>query len=179
VELHIRKLDLPATILRPVSFMETYYIPAVETGILAGALRDPIRADKPYQLIATDDIGAWAALAFSRPESFIGKALEIAGDELTNPEIAATFARVMGRPVKFQRLPLFLTRIVLGKEFHQMFKWFNDEGYRADLAALKRDYPEAKPTSLEAWLTREGWAKKSKTYAPHDKTFIVKIPKAK
>jgi uncharacterized protein YbjT (DUF2867 family) len=179
IELYIRELGLPATILRPVSFMETYYIPDVEKGLLRGTLLDPIRADKPYQLIATDDIGEWAALALTQPARFIGKAIEIAADELTNPQIADTFSRVMGRPVKFRRLPLFLTRLVLGREFHQMFKWFDEEGYRADLQALRRDYPEVKPTSLEAWLTREGWAKKNTTYAPHAKTFIAKIPKAK
>jgi uncharacterized protein YbjT (DUF2867 family) len=179
IELHIRELGLPATILRPVSFMETYYIPAVEKGLLGGTLLDPIRADKPYQLIATDDIGEWAALALTQPERFIGKSLEIAGDELTNPQIAASFARVMGRAVKFRRLPLFVTRLALGREFYQMFKWFNDEGYRADLTALRRDYPEVKPTSLEVWLEREGWANKSRTYAPHPKTFIAKIPKAR
>jgi uncharacterized protein YbjT (DUF2867 family) len=179
IELYIRELGLPATILRPVSFMETYYIPDVEKGILQGRLLDPIRPDKPYQLIATDDIGEWAALALTQPQRFLGNALEIAGDELTNPQIAATFERVLGRPVKFRRLPLFVTRVVLGREFHQMFKWFNEQGYRADLQSLRRDYPEVKPTTFEAWLVREGWAKKPKAYAPHAKTFIAKIPKAK
>lgn len=60
-----------------------------------------------------------------------------------------------------------------------MFGWFNEQGYRADIAALRRDYPEVTPTSLEAWLTREGWGSKGTTYAPHAKTFIAKIPKAK
>jgi uncharacterized protein YbjT (DUF2867 family) len=159
--------------------METYYIPAVEKGILGGTLRDPIRAEKPYQLIATDDIGAWAALAFSSPQRFIGKALELAGDELTNPQIAETFAGVLGHPVTFRRLPLFLTRVVLGKEFHQMFKWFNEEGYRADIRALKRDYPEAQITPLRQWLQREGWAEKGTRYTRHAKTFEVAIPKAR
>src|SRR5262245_54866254 len=68
VEKHIRKLGLPATMLRPVSFMETYHIEQVEIGILKGKLVDPIRADKPYQTIATDDIGAFVALAFERPK---------------------------------------------------------------------------------------------------------------
>jgi NmrA-like family len=62
VEQHIRKLGLPATILRPTAFMENYYIEQVEIGILKGTLRDPIRADKPYQTIATEDIGRFAAL---------------------------------------------------------------------------------------------------------------------
>src|SRR5262249_39590886 len=142
IESHIRALGIPSAILRPVTFMETYYVPAVEKGILGGALRDPIRRDKKLQLIASDDIGEGAAPVFARPSDFIGKALEIAGDELTNVEIAATFARVLGRPVVFRKLPLLLTRIVLGKEFHQMFRWFNEEGYRADLPGLRRDYPE-------------------------------------
>jgi uncharacterized protein YbjT (DUF2867 family) len=177
IELHIRELGLPATILRPVTFMETYYAPAVEKGILRGKLVDPIRGEKRVQLIATDDIGEWAALALTEPRRFVGKALEIAGDELTNPQIAATFTRVLGRRVTFQRLPLFVTRLVLGKEFHEMFRWFNEHGYRADLALLRREYPEVRPTSLEAWLTREGWGNKGRTYAPHAKTFIAQIPK--
>ena len=149
----------------------------VEKGILGGKLVDPIRAEKRVQLIATDDIGEWAALALTEPARFLGKALEIAGDELSNPEIAATFAQVLGRPVRFQRLPLFVTRLVLGKEFHQMFKWFNEEGYRADLALLRREYPEVELTSLDAWLRREGWSRKGRSYARHAKTFIAKIPR--
>jgi uncharacterized protein YbjT (DUF2867 family) len=177
IENHVRELGLPATILRPVGFMENYYIPAVEKALIGGTLLDAVRVDKPYQLICTDDIGAFAALAFAKPGAFIGKAIEIAGDELTNPAIAATFGRVMGRPIKFRRLPLFLTRIMLGKEFHQMFKWFNEAGFQADIPALRRDYPEIAWTSLEDWLKREGWAGK-KNYARHAKTFDARIPKA-
>src|SRR6516225_9309326 len=126
VEKYIRGLGLPATILRPVAFMENYYIDQVEIGILQGKLIDPIRADKPYQTIAADDIGAFAALAFERPQEFIGVALEIAGSELTNLEAAQVFSRVLGKPVKFRRLPMPMVRLVLGKEFYQMFRWFND-----------------------------------------------------
>ena len=176
VENYIRERGLPATILRPVGFMENYYIPAVEKALIVGKLIDAVRADKPYQLIATDDIGAFAALAFAQPDRFIGKAIEIAGDELTNPQIAATFSRVMGRPVTFRRLPLLLTRVVLGKEFYQMFKWFNEAGFRADIPALRRDYPEVELTSLDAWIRREGWANKTR-YEPHEKTFDAKLPK--
>src|SRR5262245_60594624 len=53
IENHIRKLGLPATMLRPAAFMENYYIDQVEIGILKGRLMDPIRADKPYQLPLT------------------------------------------------------------------------------------------------------------------------------
>ncbi len=176
VENYVHELGLPATILRPVGFMENYYIPAVEKALIGGKLLDSVRADKPYQLICSEDIGAFAGLAFAQPDRFIGKAVEIAGEELTNPQIAATFSRVMGRTVKFRRLPLPLTRVLLGKEFYQMFKWFNEAGFRADILALRRDYPGVAWTSLEQWLTREGWAGKN-VYARHSKTFDAKIPK--
>src|SRR6516162_4540493 len=161
IEKHIRQLALPATIFRPASFMETYHILEVEVGILKGRLADPIRGDKPYQTIATDDIGAFVALAFERPNDFVGWELEIAGSELTNPEAAQVFSRVLGKPVKFRRLPLPVVRLVLGREFYAMFRWFNEEGYKADITALRRRYPEVHLHTLEEWLREEGWHKRA------------------
>lgn len=162
VENIIRDLGLPTTIIRPAAFMETYYIDQVEMGILKGKLADPIRGDKPYQTIATDDIGAFVALAFERPTEFIGKELEIAGSELTNLEAAKVFSRVLGKTVKFQKLPLALVRLVLGKEFYLMFRWFNEAGFKADISALRRRYPEVYLHTLEEWLRVEGWHKRAR-----------------
>jgi len=161
VEKHIRSLGLPATVIRPAAFMEMYYVDQVEIGILKGKFADPIRADKPYQTIATDDIGAFVALAFERPAEFIGKELEIAGSELTNSEAAQVFSRVLGKPVKFQKLPLPLVRLILGKEFYLMFRWFNEAGFKADIPGLRRAYPEVHLHTLEEWLRKEGWHKRA------------------
>jgi uncharacterized protein YbjT (DUF2867 family) len=162
VEKHIRALGLPATMIRPAAFMETYYIDQVEIGILKGKLADPVRGDKPYQTIATDDIGAFVALAFERPSEFIGKELEIAGSELTNVEAAKVFSAVLGKPVKFQKLPLPLVRLILGREFYVMFRWFNEAGCKADIAGLRRQYPEIHLHTLEQWLRKEGWHKRAR-----------------
>ena len=162
VENAIRSLGLPATILRPVAFMEDYYVDVVEIGILKGKLADPVRGDKPYQTIATDDIGAFVALAFERPSEFIGKELEIAGSELTNVETAKVFSRVLGKPVKFQKLPLALVRIMLGNEFYRMFRWFNEAGFQANIPGLRRTYPEVHLHTLEEWLRKEGWHKRAR-----------------
>ena len=169
VEKHVRSLNLPVTILRPASFMETYHITEVEIGLLKGKLADPIRGDKPYQTIATDDIGAFAALAFERPKEFIGLDLEIAGSELTNIDAAKVFSRVLNRPVKFQKLPLPIVRLVLGKEFYEMFHWFNSKGYQANIPELRRRYPEVRLHSLEDWLREDGWDKRGLRFrAPKD-----------
>jgi uncharacterized protein YbjT (DUF2867 family) len=162
VEQHVHKLGLPATIVRPVAFMENYYVDQVEIGILKGRLLDPIRGDKPYQTIAADDIGAFVALSFERPKELIGEAVEIAGSELTNIEAAAVFSRVLGKKVTFRRLPMPIVRFALGQEFYQMFRWFNQAGFKADIEGLRRRFPEIHLRSLEEWLRDEGWHKRAR-----------------
>ena len=169
IEKHIRSLQLPSTVLRPVSFMETYHILEVEIGLLKGKLADPIRGDKPYQTIATDDIGAFAALAFERPKQFIGLELEIAGSELTNVQAAEVFSRVLNRRVKFQKLPMPIVKLFLGKEFYEMFHWFNAKGYQANIPELRRKYPEIHLHTLEEWLREDGWDRRGLRFrAPKD-----------
>ena len=166
IENHIRRLALPATMLRPAAFMENYYVDQVEIGILKGKLLDPIRADKPYQTIAADDIGAFVALAFERPQEFIGLELEIAGSELTNLQAAEVLSRVLGKPVRFRKLPMPIVRLVLGREFYQMFRWFNEAGFQANIPELRRRYPEVHLQTLEEWLRNEGWHKRAKRVRP-------------
>ena len=160
IEKHIRQINLAETIFRPAAFMEMYNVLEVELGLLKGKLADPLRGDRPYQTIATDDVGAFVALAFERPTEFIGKQLEIAGSELTNVEAAKVFSRVMGRPVKFRRLPMPIVRLFMSKEFYKMFLWFNEAGFKADIASLRRRYPEVHLHTLEEWLREEGWHKR-------------------
>lgn len=169
VEKHIRQLALPATIFRPAAFMEMYNVLEVEVGLLKGKLVDALRGDKPYQTIATDDIGAFVALAFERPKEFIGLELEIAGSELTNLDAAKVFSRVLARPVRFSKLPLPIVRLFMSKEFYKMFRWFNEAGFKADIAALRRSYPEVHLHTLEEWLREEGWHKRGlRMHAPKD-----------
>ena len=160
IEKYIRSLGLPATIFRPVGFMEMYHMLEIEVRLLKGTFADPVRPDKPFQTIATDDVGAFVALAFERPKDFMGVELEIAGSELTSREAAEVFGRVLNRPMKSQRLPLFMIRLLFGKEFYKMFRWFNDEGFKADIPELRRKYPEVRLHTLEEWLREEGWDKR-------------------
>ena len=160
IEKYIRDLKLSATVFRPAAFMEVYHILEVEVGLLKGRLADPIRGDKPYQTIATDDIGGFVALAFERPKDFIGLELEIAGSELTNVQAAEVFSRVLNRPVKFKKLPMLIVKLFLGKEFYEMFHWFNEAGFQANIPELRRKYPEVHLHTLEEWLREDGWDKR-------------------
>jgi uncharacterized protein YbjT (DUF2867 family) len=152
IEQHIREIGLPFTILRPVAFMENYN--RSRDAILAGTLSQySIRPDVTMQLIAVEDIAEFAVLAFERPEEFVGKALEIAGEESTMPEQAELFSRVIGRPVYYVELPE--SDWNRGEEAQRMLRWFNEEGYKADIPALRKLHPGL--IALESWLRKTGW----------------------
>lgn len=153
VEEHVRKLALPYTILRPVFFMQNWE--TMRESILEGTLAQPLNPDKPFQHVAVKDVGAFAAIAFEHPDEWIGREVDIAGDEQTMPEIAETFGRVIGREVDYYQVPWDQFEEQMGEEYAVMYRWFNDVGYEADIDALRREYPEL--TTFERYLRSHGW----------------------
>ncbi|MEU8277174.1 NmrA/HSCARG family protein [Microbispora bryophytorum] len=156
IEREIHVLGLPATILRPVSFMEnftTYNRPVLEDGTLV--VRLPAQPGTPMQLIGVDDIGVFAALAFERPGRFLGRTVDLGGDELTPPEIAATFGRVCGLPARFERTPIEQVR-AFDEWVARMFEFFEERPpAQVDLRALRSEHPGL--MTLETWLRATGW----------------------
>jgi uncharacterized protein YbjT (DUF2867 family) len=113
-----------------------------------------LRPSRKRHLIAVDDIGAFVALAFEHPEVYIGKALELGGDALTEAEVAATFSRVLGHPVALVNPPANPDQPV-SEELLLMWRWFDEEGYASDPAKLRAIYPGLQ--TLETWIQRTGW----------------------
>ena len=153
IEQHIQALGLPYTILRPVAFMENYNWrrPQITNGAFSSFGLGP---DKRTQLIAVDDIGAFTALAFENPQAYLGKTIELAGDEPTETQIAATFSKVIGRPVTLAA-PQMPAGASPTPEMMAMFRFFSGPAYDADIAALRKVYPALK--TLEQWLRETGW----------------------
>jgi uncharacterized protein YbjT (DUF2867 family) len=156
IEEHIHALGIPATILRPVSFMDnfaTYNRPVLQDGELVVSLA--VRPELPMPLIAVADIGALAAIAFGRPGQFLGRTVEIAGDARTPPQIAEIFGRACARPARFRQTPIEQVR-AFDTQLAQMFTFFNEHpSGLPDLAALRAEHPEL--MSLETWLRATAW----------------------
>jgi uncharacterized protein YbjT (DUF2867 family) len=153
VEEHVRASGVPYTVLRPVYFMQNWEM--MREPILGGTLPQPLDPGKPFQMIDADDIGVFAAMAFENPDGWIGREVDLAGDELTMPEIAATFSRVIGRQVDYFQVPWEGFEEQMGEEFTVMYRWFNDYGYEADVAGLRKEHPGL--VSLEQYLRTHGW----------------------
>jgi uncharacterized protein YbjT (DUF2867 family) len=153
VEEHVRQIELPYTILRPTALMQNWEM--MREMILGGTLAQALDPDKPLQQVAVEDVGAFAAIAFENPEGWIGREVDLAGDEQSMPEIAETFARVIGREVSYYQVPWDQFEEQMGEEVTVNYRWFNDVGYEADIATLQQEYPEL--TTFEQYLRSHGW----------------------
>ncbi len=154
IEEHIRDLDLAATILRPAGFMEDFTSPA--RFFQNGSLNVPWHDDLVMQLIAIDDIGAFAALAFANPEGYLGKAMEITGDRLTAPQIADALSTSADRPIPHTQVPL-QALWEHAPEAAKVFTWASERYYDTDLAPLRQTHPGL--MDFSTWLNRSGKAR--------------------
>ena len=153
IERYLEELGLPHTIVRPVAFMDN--LEWARAGISNGSFSSwGVREDKRTQLIAVDDIGAIVAVVFSDRPRFLGRTLEIAGDELTELEQAEALTKVIGRPVKLepQQQP---EGGAVDEEQLSGARFFNGEGYSADIAAVRKIHPGLQ--TLEQYLRKAGW----------------------
>jgi uncharacterized protein YbjT (DUF2867 family) len=101
----LRTLPIPVTFLRPGWFMENAawdVTSARDQGILHSFLQ-PL--DKPVPMVATADVGRVAAGLLL--ESWRGvRVVELEGPRRVTPnDIAQTFARIIGHPVRAQAVP--------------------------------------------------------------------------
>lgn len=154
IEQHLADLELPVTVLRPTFLMENFDIPELKQAIMGGSLYFAMAADTRLQLVAADDVGALAALAFDDPAA-VGSPTEIAGEEMPMAEVAATFGRFLGRPVQYVAMP-YESAAQFDPNLATLGAWLDREGYRADLPALRRLRPGL--LTLDAWLRRTHWA---------------------
>jgi uncharacterized protein YbjT (DUF2867 family) len=91
-------------------------------------------------------------MAFSGQAEFVGRTMELSGDELTESEIAATLSRVTGREVKLAQRAVDGQR---SEEMKAMREFFNGKAYDADIPALRKLYPALH--TFEGWLRETGW----------------------
>jgi uncharacterized protein YbjT (DUF2867 family) len=156
IEQHIRKIGLPATIFRPAFFMYNFEAADIQKNIMEGVFTLALKADRPVQMLAVEDLAIFVNLAFKKPEEYIGKAIDLAGVELTMTEAAEAFSRAVGKPVRFIEQSIAEVRR-FNKDMARMFEWLNENRGHADIPALRSLHPGL--MTLDTWLRWAGWAR--------------------
>jgi uncharacterized protein YbjT (DUF2867 family) len=144
------------TVLKPAFMMDNFaqpkatsMFPHLREGRIVTALLPATR----MQLIAADDVGAFACAAIVDTQRFDRQNIDLAAEALTMSEVAATLTRVLGKHVEATSVaPKEAVKAGLFPGWVRSQEWTNEVGYRADIAALAR---YGVPLTLfEAWVRR-------------------------
>jgi uncharacterized protein YbjT (DUF2867 family) len=139
------------TILRPVFFMQNL-ANNFQGKLISATWWAALGPDTKLQLVALQDIGFFGAQAFINPTSpeYKNRGISLAGDELSYTEADNLFKEKTGyaMPATFSIFGHLLMWAV--KDIGTMFTFFREQGYAADISALKKMNPNL--ITLSKWL---------------------------
>ena len=153
-----RSLGIPATFIHVPFYFENflYFFPPRPAGDGTYQFGFP-QGDTPLAAMSAADVGLIVAPVFEQPETYIGKTLKLAGDEIPAAEYAAAMGRATGLDVKYAYMPreAFAALGFPGAEdLADMFEFYrlHIPSRAKDIEACRSLAPELQ--SFEAWVTK-------------------------
>jgi len=155
VEQHIKNCGIPYTIIGPTSFMENL-LSYSRAGLQEGQLALPLSPSIILQQIALENIAEFATLVLERRNSFLGKRIDIASDELTGEQAAKILSDELGRKIKYVQVPLEEIRRT-SEDIALMYEWYERVGTGIDITNLHQQYPELNWRRFKDWVKSQNW----------------------
>ena len=157
VEQAVREAGFPLwTVLRPAFMMDNCARPKAQSmfpHLRSGRILTALLPETHLQLIAADDVGAFAKAAFMNSAQFNRKNIDLAAEALTMSKVAAILSQQLHRTVRAESVsPRAAREAGIFPGWARTQEWINEVGYRADIGALKA-YGIAL-TSFTEWVQR-------------------------
>ncbi len=160
---------IPSLALRPTVYMDNLLGPWTAPGIVdGGVVAYPIPAAEPVAWVSADDAAAVVGAALERTD--LTGVFDLGGPELlTGDDVAARFAAHLGRPVRYQPIPLDAFEAGIkaaigdeaGTEVAKLYRWDAERGdgrrNAVDPSPLVAELP-VRLTTLAEWIERQEWA---------------------
>jgi uncharacterized protein YbjT (DUF2867 family) len=151
VEQALAASGLAHTVVAPTYFYDNAL--AGYQDLLAGVLELPLPADHRLQQLDRLDLGSFVAMVLADPAAYAGSRFELASDAPTPAQMSQALSDALGRPVEFRETPMTDVEH-RSSDMAAMWEFLRGPGYRADIAALRRDYPAVGWTSFTEWARR-------------------------
>jgi uncharacterized protein YbjT (DUF2867 family) len=155
VEQHIKNSGIPYTIIGPTFFMDNLLSYSL-AGLQQGQVALPLSPSRILQQIAVENIAEFSALALERRNSFIGKRIDIASDEITGEQAAKVLSNELGHKIRYEQVPMEQIRQA-SEDLAVMYEWFERIGTGVDVAALHKQYPEVNWLTFKDWVKSQNW----------------------
>jgi uncharacterized protein YbjT (DUF2867 family) len=153
IEERIRELGVPATILRPLAFMELMndpaFYPAVGTWRIFPRLTGE---DRPIPWLSVDDLGQIVAAVFEKPVDYVGRELTLTSDSRTLAECRSLYREIMGKAPRTFPMPLWLFDRFTHKDATTMWRWLRTGEVDQDAQATRTLLPSAQ--TVPEWMRR-------------------------
>jgi len=156
IEDYIRNLGLPYSIVRPPSFMvnlEGTWDEANE-----GVYRTVFPAGMARHHIAPADIGRIVTEAFGNPSVWIGRELDIAGQQVSYADIAAAMSRQLGKMVLYEQISWEEFTSAATPTAISRDAWYLSNPVQVDMNALDQEFPDL--MNVEDYLISAGWSER-------------------
>jgi uncharacterized protein YbjT (DUF2867 family) len=155
VEQHIKNSGIPYTIIGPTFFMDNL-LSYSRAGLQQGQLALPLSPSLILQQSALENIAEFSALVLEGRNSFLGKRIDIASDELTGEQAAKVLSDELRRKISYVQVPLEQIRQA-SEDLALMFQWFERIGTGVDVASLHKQYPEVNWLTFKDWVKSQNW----------------------
>lgn len=156
VENTVRRLGFPSyTILRPAFFMENFLGARLWPGLERGRLSMALKLSTKMQMLAVYDLGAFALMSFEKTSQLNRAEIELAGDELSMPQVAEILSGFVGRRIRYEQTPIEDIRKD-SSGMAAMYDWFNRVGFNVDIPGLRKKYG-FEPMSFKQWAAKVKW----------------------
>lgn len=107
IEKYLATLPLQVTAFRPVTFFENFISPRFVSAFFdQGVFRFPFPGQRPFQMVALEDLAVFVSLALANPDIYVGRAIEVASDIVTMESFSDAVGEAIGQPVTFRQIPL-------------------------------------------------------------------------
>jgi uncharacterized protein YbjT (DUF2867 family) len=149
VEQRLDAMRIRHSLLGTVYFMENLLDPKMGGKMTFPTLSGTLRKNTALHLLSSEDIGLAVREIFFAPDRFLGQRVNLAGDQLTVPEMKSIYRDVTGKSPKWFSVPAFCLRF-LAKEFADQLAWHNRTNFQFSVADSRVLFPHLQ--SFEAFL---------------------------
>jgi uncharacterized protein YbjT (DUF2867 family) len=140
LERYIDEIGLSRTFLGTVWFMDNLYDPKMGGETNFAVIAGTLGRNRPFEMMAVDDLGAITAAVFEDRERFVGQKINIAGDRKTVTEMRAAFQDVIGRAPPGYGIPNVFMRL-LHSDIAGQLRWQKRVGWSFPLSEAGAVFP--------------------------------------
>jgi uncharacterized protein YbjT (DUF2867 family) len=160
VEQHIARSGIPHTILAPAAFVDDFIDdPDSRAELSRGRLAMPLSPTRELQQVSVAEVAELATLAIEQRDRFLGLRIDVASHSIAGQQMAQVLSQATGRDIAYREMPLDDARSQMGDEVTEMFAWFEQAGFNADIEGLSDAYPEVQWQTFDEWAGAQDWSR--------------------